>query len=377
MKRIVFLGSLLLLLFSSSAQVPYIFGVSFVPDNPSNPTTGKYVLVSVSPISGQISLIDTIPFAKHIVSATGAFDPVNEEFYLKTIDENNGVHLLRLNHKTGELNGSISSPDLPFELEFDMSSGNLYGIDIDHDHPVLTEVDLTTGQQTIIDTLQVNLRRQNGSTTLDASTGIYYCQAYDSLGGKLVAVDISTGAIVNIAPLPHDIDDLHFDQTQNLIYGTHHHQATRDLWLVEVQPYSGQTTVIFTIPGFFANNGWIPSGGTVFHQESQTYILAASNQPGYEMISIDVVNKTMLLKPGLSADVLLMELQVDNSNYAATKFGKSISIEGDFASRFTVGPNPSKENLLIEITEGQPQNLTVRIYSLAGRIILQKDWAEA
>lgn len=376
MKRILTLSALICVSVLAFGQNPFLVGLMWDPDDPTNPGAGgRELFVTINPISGQISTIDTIPGVEAVALGSSTFDQVNNEYIFWGFDNGQTGRLYRLNGNTGQIIANPPLGSFPTELEFDMNSGGLYGLTGNQSGVYFSEVDLSTGQSSLVDTQSVSNFVLSGSSTLDATTGTYYFVGGNTGGSfRLYGLDVDSGTVNSQPLMVYDLIEMEYDQTQDLIYGLYFNDAAQMLQLMEVQPFTGAATVKVSLSGFGPMADGVVLGSSIFHQATQTYFFISGGSSGTRLVSLDVANGVMLYNPVITGGNLI-ELQVDNTTYAAARYGQSTSVNNDFANRFTIGPNPTKGLVRLEKASLLRQRSTLRVFSMQGAVVYEEEWA--
>ncbi len=360
----------------ATAQTPVVYGLRYEMPDPNTPNVGYEQYVSINPLDGTVTVLDTIDGVEAVGLGSSTFDQVNQEYIFWGINNQQQYKLYRLDAQTGAV---VNNPPLsayPLELEFDMNTGGLYGLENTGSAMVFTSVDLNSGALQALSSVSIAEFANYSTSTLDATFGTYYF-----IGGntgevsRLYGLDLDSGLVVSQPAITYPAIELEYDQTQNMIYGLAWNKYVENFQLLQIHPFSGAISVIMEVPGLTGAQAGILSGSSVFHQESQTYMFIGINENGQKLYSLDVVNGLHLSSPGLSMSNII-ELQVDNTIFAAARYGRTNSVSLVKLSGLSVSPNPTNGLLQLESELPLQEDARILIMDSKGSLVKQTSWAK-
>lgn len=378
MRRISILLSLLIFFlgFEAVAQSPVIYGLRYEIPDPTMPGSGYEQFVSINPLNGNVTVMDTIEGVEAVALGSSTFDQVNQEYIFWGIDTQQQNRLYRLDAQTGTVLNNPPLSAYPLELEFDMNTGGLYGLQGSGLALNFTSVDLNSGALQTIDSVSIAEFAVNSSSTLDATLGTYYFIGENTgVFSRLYGLNLNTGIVVSQPAIIYPAMELEYDQTQDLIYGLAWNLNNQNFELLEINPFSGAISIVMTVPGLTGSEAGMLTGSSVFHQQSQTYLFIGISGNQQKLYSLDVVNGIYLSSPDLSASNIV-ELQVDNTIFAAARYGRTNSVGLVKLSGLSVSPNPTNGWLRLESEIPLQEEASILILDSKGSLVKQGSWSQ-
>ena len=238
-------------------------------------TDSMEYLITLDPLSGQFTLVDSIPQIEYIVVDPNyvTIDEIHGRYMCYAYDRSGYSHLYSIDLATGTV---VSDPLFPttipgdrlMEFQFDNSSGNLYSLFWDYSDSTMNmaTVDPATGLYTVLFTIP-GLNSVPGNPhyiTFDENNHRYIFEGYDSsYHSRLYSVDVSTGATVyqpvfpvlfnpgdNVIEFEFDNVDsvlyaLNWDNKSNISTGKQELQDIKGSYTLYPNPFHSQMQVVF------------------------------------------------------------------------------------------------------------------------------------
>jgi hypothetical protein len=232
-------------------------------------------LVTLDPLSGQMTLVDSIPEIEYIVVSPNyvCIDEIHGRYLCYAYDRNGYSHLYSIDLATGAV---VSSPVFPstipgdrlMEFQFDNSSGNLYSLFWDYSDSTMNmaTVDPATGLHTLLFTIPglTSVPDNPHYITFDENNHRYIFQGYDSLyQSRLYSVNVLSGATVyqpvfpvlfnpgdNVIEFEFDNVDsilyaLNWDNKSNISTGVQEAQGLKNNYTLYPNPFHSQLHLVF------------------------------------------------------------------------------------------------------------------------------------
>lgn len=376
-RRILFL-CLLGLMFGleASGQVPSLYGLRCEMPDSNMPSVGYEQFVSINSLNGTVTVIDTIDGVEGIGLGSSTFDQVNQEYIFWGINDQQQYKLYRLDAQTGTVLNNPPLSSYPLELEFDMNTGGLYGLNNTGSAIAFTSVDLMSGALQSLSSVSVAEFATYSTSTLDATLGTYYF-----IGGntgqvsRLYGLDLDSGLVVSQPAISYPAIELEYDQTQNMIYGLAWNKYVENFQLIQIHPFSGAISIVMVVPDLAGTEAGVLSGSSVFHQESQTYMFIGVEGNKQKLYSLDVVNGIHLSSPELSKNNIV-ELQVDNTSFAAARYGRTNAVSYSQLTGISAFPTPTNGWLKVESEVPLQKDASIFILDSKGSLITQTSWPQ-
>lgn len=357
-------------------QAPGLYGLRYDMPDLAGSSVGYEQFVSINPLNGIVTVIDTIDGVEAVGLGSSTFDQVNQEFIFWGIDTQQERKLYRLNAETGKVLNDPSLSSYPLELEFDMNTGGLYGLTNTGSAMTFTSVDLMSGALQPLSSVSVAEFATSSTSTLDATLGTYYF-----IGGntgqfsRLYGLDLDSGLVVSQPAISYPAIELEYDQTQNMIYGLAWNKYVENFQLIQIHPFSGAISIVMVVPDLAGTEAGVLSGSSVFHQESQTYMFIGVNGNQQKLYSLDVVNGIHLSSPELSENNIV-ELQVDNTSFAAARYGRTNAVSHSQLRGISAFPNPTSGWVKLESEVPLQEGARVFILDSKGSVFSQTTWPQ-
>ena len=199
-------------------------------------TLQKEFLISIDQVTGSYTKIDSIPGVKWIAGWNySTYDHVNGRYIFRGADAAMNWALYSIDVSTGSIISNptfpqVNVPDVITGLEYDNSSGNLYGLlwDDSLQTEFFITVDQTTGIHTILSSIPGVNQIKHSSTSIDELNGRYIFEGADPVSGwKLYSIDLTNGNVlfdpsfpVGLTP-PENVIELDFDDSTGVLYALH------------------------------------------------------------------------------------------------------------------------------------------------------------
>lgn len=247
----------------------------------------------INPVTGEMTPISTFPNIDSVSAFVAAID-TNHRFFQPVIDTSFTPRLLIIDTTTGEL---IDQP--PFytnlsSVEFDPVDNFLYGVNYDNDLSLNTfiKLDPYTFDQTILDNLPEIQGIFPGVSDLDSVTGCYFFIGLMTDGtSRLYIINTQTNEVraTAIPPIVH----FKVDPTDATIIGVVNFPSNQ---LVRIDPITGETTVITSIPEITA----LYQGASFIDPMENLYIFPVIDPLGVERLFIfNTQNGELVAQPEL------------------------------------------------------------------------------
>ena len=352
-------------------------------------------LVTVNPVTGEFTKIDSLPGVKWITVGPSytVFDEDNGQFIFQGQDADGNSFLYSVDAPSGEI---ISQPSFPaledsednvVELQFDNTSNKLYALSWDSSEgkEFFGEVNPATGIFSPIDSLPgvLYISILPNFTTYDNNNHRYFFHGYDASNlGRLYIVDAATADLISNAPFPlltdplDNVIELQYDNSSNTLFALHWDNSEGMEFLVSVDPFTGDYTLITELPGV----SWISTSPhyTVFDETQHRYVFRGGDDNGnWYLYSVDVNAENIVFSPLFPVldypEDNVVELQVDNStgNYYAlhwevnTITGISSFID---TGTFEIFPNPMQSTTTVSVNQASA-NTTLFMYDALGNVV--------
>ncbi len=210
-------------------------------------------LVSINPTTGVHTKINCIPDVEWIqlIPKYTTFDHINGRHIFLGLDAGMNRALYSIDVVTGDIVSSPSFPNLSdpndkiSELQFDNSTGSLYGLHWDDSaqEESLVSINPTTGTYAIINIIPgIKWIDNSLKTTFDHINGRYIFRGADAgWNWALYSIDVTTGNIVsspafsNLADTYDNVVELQFDNSTGILYGLHWDDSAQEESLISEQ----------------------------------------------------------------------------------------------------------------------------------------------
>lgn len=357
-------------------QTPAIYGLRYDMPDSIGGSVGYEQFVTINPLNGIVTVIDTIEGVEAVGLGSSTFDQVHQEYIFWGIDTQQEHKLYRLNAQTGKVLNDPPLSSYPLELEFDMNTGGLYGLNNTGSAMAFTSVDLMSGALQSLSSVSVAEFAAHSTSTLDATLGTYYF-----IGGntgqvsRLYGLDLDSGLVVSQPAISYPAIELEYDQTQNMIYGLAWNKYVENFQLIQIHPFSGAISIVMVVPDLTGPEAGVLSGSSVFHQESQTYMFIGVNGNKQKLYSLDVVNGIHLSSPELSENNIV-ELQVDNTSFAAARYGRTNAVSHSRLTGISAFPNPASGWVKLESKTPLEEGAGIFILDSKGSLVIQTNWPQ-
>ena len=370
-KTILYTAFIMLLSFGSKAQINLV-GVA------NNPETGKIDIFKWQALDPEsVTVFPTILDGYYF--ATSAFDSYNSNYYITGISgDSSGLYSYNtISNQENLVGGSLYSNI----SEFDMSTGKMYNLKMETEEYIsIYEFDINTNQDSLIGVIYEP--GANGIVVdaigFDANNGIlYYVGFTNDPALCLYAIPVResqfsfTKTIINPTAAPFNIiTSVNFDNVNEVIYARN---ATYD----STFNYTGSSIIeINKATGDIVTRGelvefpYFVGGSSSFDQNTGTFLLVGIDTSNVaKMIAFNTYDNTYV--SGFVPDNV-SEIVCDNTSFVLSYYiTTGVKAEQEF--NFSLYPNPVSDRLTID----QPSSgeVTVKLISTQGKIVLEKDFA--
>lgn len=338
---------------SASAQDGAYVGLQWMPQ------TEQQFLVRLDPYTSTVSPIGYIPNVKTI-SGAFAFNSKKGHYVFTGRDSASVPHHCVVDAQTGELLSRTPQQQQVNCLAYDSDTDLYFGVwwDWSDSTQYFISFDPFTAQMTLLDSIPGVWRVY--SATHVVSNGQYLLVAGDRFQNTgIYAIDVETGATVNITPIDPRMSAPHYDAF-NDIHSLMSFDSASVCQLVHLDPMTGSYNVIAHYPEL---RGIQPEAGQA---EPGRLILTASDhdQVHYRMV-LNTLTGEVLSKVPFNPTAPWVNGVVYHAKH---------QVSGPAAdNRLFVYPNPTTGPTTIELPSWAGQGgHTLRMFDTSGRIV--KEW---
>ena len=290
-------------------------------------------LVSIDPLTGIHTVIDTIPDVNWIVAGmqrASTYDEASGHYIFIGLDSLYDSFLYTVDAPTA---GVVSNPSFPEvymgnnqnDLQFDSNTGILYALHFGWPDTDLRTIDPATGAHTIINTLpSVNMMDVSGDyTTFNENDHQYIFKGYDfGMNKRLFTLDAVTGDVL-FSPLfpalanPSDkLHQLRYSNSMNTLFALYEDYANQLVYFGSIDQSTGLFAVIDTLDD--VDEVLIQEHYSTFDEINQHFIFAGKSFDGTKRLySVDATNGAIVSNPeffiGLNTAENIIELHFDNT----------------------------------------------------------------
>lgn len=293
-------------------------------------SAGSQHFVSLNTETGLIETVSILDSVTAINFNSSTFNQADRSYSFLARDTNNEDRIFTIDVASGNYVNYPVLVDLPVELNFDLRNGVNYGfeiknIEIGYDEEngetiidrklYLSAFDAVTGSNTVIGQIDSVESVLIDGSAVNSNEGLFYFIGKDAMQHtQLYTLRLEDASITNQVIIEDDVNylGLVYDNRNEKLLAIHQNERN----LVEIDPITATHNLIaeFDFP-----NGSIDVflGGTpLFDQASSTYIFIGryENSTDYRLITLNSYTGTFINDPLL--DKTVIELQVDNSNFA-------------------------------------------------------------
>jgi len=304
-------------------------------------SAGTQNFVQLNTQTGLIETVSILDDVSAINFNSSTFNQANRAFSFLGRNSNNEDKIFTVDAATGYYIDYPVLADLPLELNFDLRNGINYGFEaidteIGYDEetgePIfnreifLAAFDAVTGSTTLIGEIDSLEAIYIDGSTINSNDGLFYFIGKDITNATyLYTVLLEDASIVQQAVINNDVNylGLVYDNQNEKLLAIH----LNDKQLVEID---ASTAIHTPVTGFVFPNGVVDVflGGTpLFDQATSTYLFVAryENAEAFRLISINTTTGNLIFDPLL--DETVIELQVDNSNFARRFYNEPAACE--------------------------------------------------
>lgn len=344
-------------------------------------------LVTIDPVTGGFSKIDSIPDIKWLWPAEKTFDIANRRFTFRGFDAKLNSYLYTIDAKTGITIASPPFPDLQdkndniISYQYSSKNNKLYALHWDDSQKkeYLVSINIFTGAITLIDSLP-GIIEINFPSAYDRVNDRYIFAGGDkNHHWCLYSVDVNTGQIISKPSFPSfpdpqdNIADWRYSNLSQKMYALHWDNTKGTEYLVSIEVSTGLYTIIDSLPVAEISTGIY----TTFDEKNNRYIfLGADRMKTWRLYSIDANTGQVISNPkfpavkdpkdnivSLEADSLgvIYGLHWDNEDF-------SVNGQSDFAQIY---PNPFTEKCIIILKEEFNEVETI-VYNSIGQVVIRQ-----
>lgn len=362
---------LLFLPFCIQAQsITTIYGLS------RNFNPAQVYLASMQPGTGIVTEISTAPVSQSYgLNPLSAIDPVNDKFYyglgagvILSVDLITGLaDTILLNLPVGD----------DFDLmQYNCSDSTLYGL-YRMNIPAglfLSKVNVNTGQFTVISPLPVGVSYSlNAKSTLDPANNLFYFIAGVNTGVNLVAVDLTTGLIVQqtnitFSGLGQFFDMMTYNCVNGIIYGISRTSSPAALYPATINPTTGVVTTLSTTS---MGQAILLNGMSEINPFLNVFHFFNGSFQSYDLITGNILPTPALSFSTPPGNVYFDMIARDNCKCIFANPSSS-SQELNFP-QVNVYPNPIKQGESIHLSlAAQNKDRMLYIYDITGSLVYQQ-----
>ncbi len=376
MKTRLLLSLLLIGLLSGlSAQQANVFGI-FQDNQP-----GILTLSEIDPVTGEVIQNDLIEGVGAYAMGSSTFDQTNRYYIFLGVDTAGQKRFVVrdvVNHQT--VYSPVSNITVN-DFQYDMNAQKMYALGYYPTDSVLIDtlngiyqyefasrlmaIDIQTGtadQRALLPNLKAF---PVGNSTFDANNGRYIVSAFDSLSiTRLFVIDAATGEVISQTPVNitngQHLNEIEYNNEDNKLYGIFRDNNENLLAMAVVDWQTGSIEILDPLNDAEA----FIQGGSVFDQMSQYFYFFYIDTNGQKrLLTYDAANHETIADAVLSGN--FTELEVDNSAYAAMKYGSTdITSASGTDNRVTISPIPSVSDLTITC---ENKMTAVRMFDMLGK----------
>lgn len=335
----------------------------------SGPWSTSYIpLARMDHTTGVPITVDTIQGISGVVMGSSTFDQTHEEYIFSgPSSPGNTMSLVRANVFTGQV---ITAPGINAtanEFQYDMQQQKLFGLGAyivdttgippDYRTRLITLNPATGGVIEIAKIPEISAVVL-GNSTYNSDSAHFIVEGIDTLfQSRMYVIDALTGTVLSNSPLnmPQGtyFNEWELDQTTNKLYGLYRDNNQNYMGFAEYDLVLNTYTIIDTLPGIIG----LSPGASVYDQATGSFIFyGVTNVPQQNrLVTINAQTGQVLHNPIVSG--YFIEMEVNNSEYAAGRYGNSASLSEKIETKMEAYPNPFADLLNIESTGG-PANIS-------------------
>jgi len=202
-------------------------------------------LVAIDPATGNETTVGILPLYD-INAFISTLDPVNHRYFYVGLDGSRASRLYVVDTATGDLVENPVVAEGLHHIEFDVSTGTLYGLSPRSDGRHLVAIDPATGSETTVGVLPL-YGIKGGVSTLDSIGHRYFYVGLDgSRAYRLYVVDTATGDLVENPVVAEGLHHIEYDVSTGTLYGLSPRSDGR--YLVAIDPATGSETTVGVLP---------------------------------------------------------------------------------------------------------------------------------
>ncbi len=378
MKTKILLFALLFGFFNQiGAQQPGVFGM--YQDNQPDVLT----LAEIDPVTGQVIENDLIEGVGAYAMGSSTFDQSNRYYIFLGVDTAGQKRFYVRDVVNNQTAFSPPSNITVNDFQYDMNAQVMYALGNYKADSVLIDtlngiylyeyasrlmaIDIETGaaeERALLPNLKAF---PVGNSTFDANNGRYIVSAYDSLHlTRLFVIDAGSGEVISQAPVNlaagQHLNELEYNNEDNKLYGIYRDNNQNLIAMAAVDLQSGSIEVLDPLN----SAGAFIQGGSVFDQMNQYFYFFYIDGNGQNrMLTYDVANGETIADAFLNGT--FTELEVDNSAYAALKYGSTgLTENSGLHDHISISPVPALSDFTITCDS---EMTTVRMIDMTGKEI--------
>lgn len=370
LKKSVLSLTLALLVFSAHAQIKLIGLVS-------DAASGTLNSLRWNAQTGAV--LDTISTTENgVYAGSSVFDASSGRYYFLSFS---GLQMVGF---APDSFASLGAAAINTSAEIDMANGRIYGVDTEGVYDSLGNLlstnlkliryNLATGQDSIVGTVPGVWGVLLDASTYNSNTGAYYVVVVDSNSNYQILSMTTRGAFTYAqVPItsPSDVFiGLEYDNEYNILYGMSLNTlgGPNMVDLYQINPSTGVLTLETGLPGVAG----IVSTSQTFDQTSSSFLFVGLDSLGtYNLHIYNTVQNTMAF--GVLPSNNMMEIEADNSQFAASKYGSLTAVPAPLSPYLRTYPNPARDVLRIQ-AEAAVASYT--LFDMQGRVVAAGQGAE-
>ncbi len=235
------------------------------------------------------------------------------------------------------------------EMEFDLKTSQLYGLQYNGISDDFVSVDINTAEVSYISTLSNISATVLGTSCFDSNFNRYFIVGVTPPGvKKLFTINAINGDVLYEVAFSGNINELSYNLLNDKLIGLYRTANGNNAQLAEIDFTTGDVTVISDLSN---NLSAFVVGSAVFEYQSQTYIVSGIDNNGTNrLFNIDATNGDIISDAEVTQNFI--EFQADNVVFARTFYSQ----EGVDCSHLDIQPtiecNDLNNEVIITLPDG-------------------------
>jgi hypothetical protein len=323
--------------------------------------------------------IDSIVTPENSVYAgSSVFNANTGEYYFRSTNGLNRVDF------APDTFAYVSSLEMGTSAEIDMSNGQIYGVDIEAVYDsvnnltslnlLLLQYSTVTGSDSVVGNVPGFWGVIMDASAFNSNTGDYYIIGLDS-SSQMQIVRMSTRGAFSYSIVPvnapfQQIFSLEYDNEYNVLYGmaSNNLPSSSALEICQIDINTGNLTLEIGLPQVWG----IQSTTQTFDQTTSSFIFVGVDTSNNYLLNIyRTVQNTLSI--GVLPRFYAAEIEADNSQFAANRYGNLTGRPAPAKSAVRLYPNPANQDLRIQSDIAMAG---YEVLDLSGRVILRGNPAE-